>query len=59
MALKDYLDKHSTLFTTLEYYNCKACNKPVRWESDNIIAHLDKFHQVSMLQNFFFTTDPA
>ena len=47
MVIKDYLSKHGTLYTTFEFYSCKICDKSVRWESDNIIAHLDRYHQMS------------
>ena len=46
MLIKDYLDKHSTLYVLFEFYTCKICDRSIRWDSDNIIAHLDKSHQV-------------
>ena len=47
MVIKDYFSKYSTVYTSFEFYSCKICDKSVRWESDNIIAHLDRYHQMT------------
>ena len=47
MSIKDYLDKHGRSIATVIYMNCKICEKAIRWDSDSIVAHLDKFHQMT------------
>jgi hypothetical protein len=47
MIAKAYLEKHKTLLKSKESYTCQVCDKQMRWDSENIKAHLDRFHQLS------------
>ena len=47
MVVKDYIEKHKTVLKTVDNYTCKVCNSHIRWDSENIIAHLDRFHQLT------------
>ena len=45
--IKDYIEKSGSRTGTVINMNCKICEKAIRWDSDNIVAHLDKFHQMT------------
>ena len=47
MTIKDYSDKHGSLFSRFATIVCKVCDKSMRWDSDTIIAHMDKVHSMT------------
>jgi hypothetical protein len=44
MPIKEYIKKESNIISLLVNHDCKICGKTMRWDSDTITAHLDKFH---------------
>jgi len=47
LFVKEYADKHGSIFSNLVFLPCKICDKSMRWDKDSITAHLDRFHSMS------------
>jgi hypothetical protein len=47
MSIKEYSDKHRSLFSKFATHVCKICHKTIRWDSDTIVAHLEKVHSTT------------
>ena len=47
MTIKVYSDKHGSLFSRFATIVCKVCDKSMRWDSDTLIAHMDKVHSMT------------
>jgi hypothetical protein len=52
LSMKAYLKKDKQIISMLVNHTCKICDKMMRWDSDTLIAHFDRFHNITP-QNYF------